>query len=69
VTACGFIYLFVLLGFQTFSCAHQSSLTSEAFDVYVAICDYEAADENEISVKAGDLVEILDYCDYNPTAK
>lgn len=63
-------YLFILLlAFQTYSCAHQSSLTSEAFDLYVAICDYEAVDENELSVKAGDLVEILDYCDYNPTAK
>lgn len=44
-------------------------MTSEVFDLYVAICDYEAVDENELSVKAGDLVQILDYCEYNPTAK
>jgi Variant SH3 domain len=44
-------------------------VTSEAIDWYVAICDYEAVDETELSLKAGDVVEILDYCDYNPKAK
>jgi len=44
-------------------------VTSESTDWYVAICDYEAEDENGLSLKAGDVVEILDYNDYNPYAK
>jgi len=64
-----YLFIYILLAFQTFSCAHQSSVTSEAIDWYVAICDYEAVDETELSLKAGDVVEILDYCDYNPKAK
>ena len=55
-----FVVYFIFISFFVFSCAAENISDPVMLEEYVAIADYKKKDRTEVSMVAGDVVEIID---------